>query len=55
MGLSDAVVRGSAKLSRTLETAIKASEKPVLAHTPEEELLQAHADFYHSVLEEALV
>lgn len=55
VGLSDAVVKGSAKLSRSMETAIKATEKPILAYSSEEERLQAHADFYHNVLEEALV
>jgi starch synthase len=55
MSLSDAVVKGSPKLGRSMETAIKATEKPVLAYTSEEERLQAHADFYHNVLEEALV
>ncbi len=55
MGLSDAVVRGSAKLNRTLENAVKAFDKPVLAYAPHEERVNAHAEFYHSVLEEALV
>ena len=55
MGLSDAVVKGSPKLSRTLENAIKANEKRVLAYTGDEERIAAHADFYQEVLEEALV
>ncbi|MFT3884604.1 MAG: glycogen/starch synthase [Flavobacteriales bacterium] len=55
MGLSDAVVRGSAKLSRTMENAVKATEKPVLAYAGDEERVNAHAEFYHGVLEEALV
>lgn len=55
MGLSDAVVKGSAKLSRTMENAIKSSEKRVLAYAGDEERTAAHADFYHEVLEEALV
>ncbi len=55
MGLSDAVVKGSAKLSKGMDTAIKATEKPVLGYNTEAEQVKAHADFYHSVLEEALV
>lgn len=55
MGLSDAVVKGSAKLSRAAENAIKASEKPVLAYAADEERVNAHAEFYHDVLEAALV
>ena len=55
MGLSDAVVKGSSKLSKGLEIAIKAAEKPVLGYSTEAEQVKAHADFYHSVLEEALV
>jgi starch synthase len=55
MGLSDAVAKGSPKLSRTMENAIKAFEKPVLAYAPHEERVNAHAEFYHSVQEEALV
>jgi hypothetical protein len=30
-------------------------EKPVMQHVPFGEHVKAHADFYHSVLEEALV
>lgn len=55
VNMSDAVVKGSAKLGRTLDNAIKASEKPMLGYTSEADRLQAHADFYHNVLEEALV
>jgi starch synthase len=55
MGLSDAVVKASPKLGKGLDNAVKASEKPVLAYVPEGEQVKAHADFYHSVLEEALV
>jgi len=55
MGLSDAVVRSSAKLTKGMETAVKATEKPVMAYAAEAEQVQAHADFYSSVLEEALV
>ena len=55
MGLSDAVVKGSAKLNKSMETAFKGIEKPVLAYASDEERVAAHADFYHNVLEEALV
>jgi hypothetical protein len=55
MGLCDAVAKGSPKLSRTMENAFKATEKRVLAYAPDEERVGAHADFYHDVLEEALV
>ncbi|MBL7954097.1 MAG: glycogen/starch synthase [Flavobacteriales bacterium] len=56
MGLSDAVVRSTAKLSKGMETALKAYEKPVMPFVAEgADAVKAHADFYHSVLEEALV
>ncbi len=55
MNLSDAVVKGSAKLSRVMENAIKASDKPVLAYATDDERIEAHAEFYHDVLAEALV
>ncbi|MCB0771938.1 MAG: glycogen/starch synthase [Flavobacteriales bacterium] len=56
MGLSDAVVKGSPKLSRGMETSIKAMEKPVLGfHQEPNERLEAHLDFYQGVLEAALV
>lgn len=54
MGLSDAVVKGSSKLSKGLETALKGLEKPLLVSGGEDDM-QAHADFYYTVLEEALV
>ncbi len=54
LNLCDAVVKGSPKLSRTMESAIKASEKRVLAYAGEDERVNAHAEFYHEVLEEAL-
>ncbi len=54
MGLSDAVVKASPKLSKGLESAVKSVDKPTLAY-PGDDLLDAHADFYHSVLEAALV
>lgn len=54
MALSDGVVRGNSKLNKTLETAIKGLEKPVLTTSSAADV-QAHAEFYHSVLEEALV
>lgn len=55
MGLSDAVVKASPKLGKPMETAIKAQEKPVMACPADGELVSAHAEFYQSVLEEALV
>jgi len=54
MGLSDAVVKVSPKLSKGLETAIKGLDKPLLVSNGVDPV-QAHAEFYHSVLEEALV
>jgi starch synthase len=53
--MSDAVVKGSPKLGKGLESAIKASEKPLLACPAQADLITAHAEFYQSVLEEALV
>ncbi len=55
LNLCDAVVKGSPKLSRTMESAIKASEKPVLAYAEDDVRVDVHAEFYHNVLEEALV
>ncbi len=55
MGLSDASTKGSPKLGRTMENAFKAYEKPVLAYVDEAGRVDAHAEFYHGVLEEALV
>lgn len=56
IGMSDAVVRGSAKLARSVETAIKAADKPTLAFEKDpDERLDAHLEFYQSVMEEALV
>jgi len=55
MGLSDAVVKGSPKLGKGLESAIKAEDKPTLAYAGGSDLIGAHAEFYHSVLEAALV
>lgn len=55
MGLSDAVVKASPKLGKAMETALKAYEKPVMAYATEADMVQAHADFYHGILEEALV
>jgi starch synthase len=54
MSLSDAVVKASPKLSKGLETAFKALDKPVMVNNGVD-AVQAHAEFYHSVLEEALV
>lgn len=53
MELSDAAVRGSTKLSKALDNTFKAYEKPVLSGW--EDPVQAHAEFYHGILEEALV
>lgn len=56
IGMSDAVVKASPKLSKGLDAAVKAADKPVLTQSGiEGEYVKAHADFYHSVLEEALV
>jgi starch synthase len=56
MGMSDAVVKGSPKLSRAMENAIKSVEKPVLAFAEDpEERLGAHLEFFQGVMEEALV
>lgn len=55
MGLSDGVVRSSAKLNKGMETAVKAFDKPVMAYVADVDQVKAHADFYSSVLEEALV
>ena len=55
MGLSDAAVRSSAKLSKGLESALKSYEKPVMAFAKDADQVQAHSEFYQSMLEEALV
>lgn len=56
MGMSDAVVKGSAKLGRSMETTIKTLDKPTLAYFKDaDERLDAHLEFYQSVMEEALV
>ncbi|MCB0771563.1 MAG: glycogen/starch synthase [Flavobacteriales bacterium] len=55
IGLSDAVVRASSKFSKGLETAVKGADKPVMAYTGEDDQVSAHAEFYQSILEEALV
>lgn len=56
MGMSDGVIKGSPKLAKGLESAIKAMDKPTLAyHQDDAERLDAHLDFYQEVLEEALV
>jgi starch synthase len=54
MGLSDGVVKASPKLSRGLETAIKGYDKPMMVNNGAD-LVQTHAEFYQSVMEEALV
>ncbi|MCB0793587.1 MAG: glycogen/starch synthase [Flavobacteriales bacterium] len=55
MSLSDAVVKGSPKLSKGLEGVIKSVDKPVLESPSEDELVALHTEFYQSILEEALV
>lgn len=56
MGMSDAVVRGSAKLGKSMESTIKTLDKPVLAfHKEADERLEAHLEFFQGVMEEALV
>ena len=55
MGLSDAVVRSTAKLSKGLETAVKAYDKPVMPFVADGDPVKAHAEFYQTILEEALV
>lgn len=55
MGFCDAVVKGSPKLSKGLESAIKAEGKPTLSYSQGPELLDGHLDFYSTVLEAALV
>jgi len=55
MSMCDAVVKGSPKLSKAMETTLKAYEKPVLAYAEDADRVKAHADFFHGVLEEALV
>lgn len=55
MGLSDAVVRSTAKLSKGLEGAVKAYERPVLPYVAGTDAVKAYADFYQGILEEALV
>jgi starch synthase len=54
MSVSDGVVKMSPKLTKGLETAFKGLEKPTLTCNGAD-IVQAHAEFYHSVLEEALV
>jgi hypothetical protein len=54
MSMSDAVVKASPKLGKTLETALKAQDKPVLTLNGSD-LVTAHSDLYQEVLEEALV
>lgn len=56
MGMSDAVAKGSPKLSKAMEANIKAVDKPVLGYQKEaDERLEAHLEFFQGVLEEALV
>jgi starch synthase len=55
MSMSDGVVKASPKLSKGLETAIRSYERPVLSYPSEADFVKSHAEFYHTVLEEALV
>ncbi|MBL7963815.1 MAG: glycogen/starch synthase [Flavobacteriales bacterium] len=55
IGMCDAVVKGSQKVSKGMETYLKEMDKPLLGYSPEDELVKAHAEFYHGVMEEALV
>ncbi len=56
MGMCDGVVKGSPKLNRTMENALKGMDKPVLGYQNEvDERLEAHLEFYQGVLEAALV
>ena len=55
LSMCDAVVKGSAKLSKGMETAIKGSGVPVLNFIKDGEHVAAHSEFYSTVLEEALV
>jgi starch synthase len=54
MSLSDAAVKASPKLSKAMENALKAYEKPLLTYT-DADMVDAHAGFYQGILEEALV
>ena len=55
MGLSDAVVKASPKLNKSMEAAVKALDKPTMKYSAEADQVAAHTEFYHSVLEAALV
>lgn len=55
LGLSDAVVKASPKLSKGLDTAIKSADKPVLNYVGDGDFVGAHAEFYQGVMEAALV
>lgn len=55
LSMCDAVVKGSAKLNKGMDAAIKASSMPVLNFVKDGEHVAAHSDFYSTVLEEALV
>jgi starch synthase len=55
MSMSDGVVKASPKLSKGLETAIRSYDRPVLSYPSEADFVKSHAEFYHTVLEEALV
>jgi starch synthase len=55
IGMCDAVVKGSPKLSKELAAIVDKSGKPILEYLPVVENIPAYAEFYASVLEEALV
>ena len=55
MSLSDAVLRATAKLSERWEMAVKAYDKPVMPFVADGDPVKAHAEFYQTILEEALV
>ncbi|MCB0764516.1 MAG: glycogen/starch synthase [Flavobacteriales bacterium] len=55
MDLCDGVVKASAKLGKGMENALKAYEKPTLDYVANGEHVKAHAEFYNSIMEEALV
>ncbi len=51
---SDALILGSESLDSNVEYLSMAQDKPVLTWTTEDELLQAHADFFRSLNEAAV-
>ena len=55
INLSDAVIKGSSKLSKELVALMEETGKPVMEYVEGDEMVNSHVDFYQSVLEEALV